>query len=387
MERRKIYLDNAATTPVNERVYDAISDYYRKNFYNPSANYTPAYNIAKEIERTRKTLATYIGCKPEEIFFTSGASESNSWAIQGWLRSHSAGYVVTTNIEHHSIMAISEDPYYESNICVIGVDDDGILHEANLQTVLEEVRGWGVQPDDILVAIQTANNEIGTIQPIYDLARITKNFGAHFFTDATQAFAGIDMEKFLVSSNIDMMSMSGHKIGAPKGVGFLYKSKDIELPPLIYGTQNYGLRGGTENVPAIIAMYYALQHIDIVKSRFCNVEQARDKLFEELNKITPIKMNGSKEHRLPNNLNITFEKEIIGTTIMAVLSALDVYISVGSACNAQTSEPSHVLTAIGLSEDEALRTIRITLPDDANIESVSPIAYRFKTAIELLLRE
>lgn len=384
MKEKEFYLDAAATTPVIDKALDKMMPYFQEYYYNASSAYTPSFHVDRDVELVRESIAKYMGCFPEEVFFTSGASESNSWAIQGWIRKHPNGRVITTDIEHHSILAIAEDPFYARYIDVIPVEKDGYvslgaIYDAINNALLDDDN---METQDILVAVQSANSEIGTVQGIYELAEGVKAWGAHFFTDATQMFPCFDMQ-YGFSKNIDMMSMSGHKIGAPKGIGILFKKRNIDLAPLIYGTQNYGKRGGTENVPYIIALGEAFRVIS--SSLRWSIAYARDKLLEELKKITPVKVNGDKLSRLPNNINITFEDEkIIGNGLVLVLGAMGVYVSVGSACSAQSPEPSHVLKAIGLSDEEALRTIRITLPHDFKEEDIPEVVDRFKTAIDLV---
>ena len=381
---KEFYLDAGATTPVTDKALDKMMPYFQEYFYNASSAYTPSFHVDRDVELVRENIAKYMGCFPEEVFFTSGASEANSWAIQGWIRKHPNGRVITTNIEHHSILAMTEDPPFtrRTDFDVMPVDKNGYISLRTIYDSINKALLDDVDMEDILVAVQSANSEIGTVQSIYELAEGVRAWGAHFFTDATQMFPCFDMQ-YGFSKNIDMMSMSGHKIGAPKGIGILFMKKGIDLPPLIYGTQNYGKRGGTENVPYIIALGEAFREISS-KPRW-TIADTRDKLLEELKKITPVKVNGDKLSRLPNNINITFEDEkIIGNGLVLVLGAMEVYISVGSACSAQSPEPSHVLKAIGLSNEEALRTIRITLPHDFKEEDIPEVVDRFKTAIDLV---
>ena len=380
---KEFYLDAGATTPVIDTAFDKMLPYFQQNYYNPSSAYTPSFHVNKDVESVREYIAKYMGCLPKEVFFTSGASEANSWAIQGWIRKHPNGRVITTNIEHHSILAMTEEPLFtrRTDFDVIPVNEDGIIMLDAVYDAIDRALLDDVEMEDILVAIQSANSEIGTVQPIYELAEGVRAWGAHFFTDATQMFPCFDME-YGFSKNIDMMSMSGHKIGTPKGIGCLFVKKDIDLPPLIYGTQNYGKRGGTENVPYIIALGEAFR--DISSKPRWTIADTRNKLLEELKKITPVKENGGYE-KLSNNINITFEDDkIIGQGLVLVLGAMGVYISVGSACSAQSPEPSHVLKAIGLSDEEALRTIRISLPYDFDEKDIPEVVGRFKTAIDLV---
>ena len=370
--------DSAATTPVKKEVLEAMMPYFSDQYYNPSSRY--AFDVAMDISRIRFKIATFLGCLTEEIYFTSGASESNSWAIQGWMRAHKDGVVLTTSIEHNSIMALAED-YGDSRITVMPVDQDGILSVATLEKTIDSTRYQHTHAD-ILVAVQYANNEIGTIQDIEGLSKTAKLRGCDFFTDATQAFPSIPMGGCLTNPFIDMLSMSGHKIGAPKGIGLLYIGKHVEIKPLIYGSQNRKMRGGTENVPGIIGLGTAFDSLDTIP--FKGISEKRDRLLEAIQKITPVKVNGSREHRLANNLNITFEHFIMGETMAALLRALNVYISLGSACNAQDFSASHVLSAIGLSEEDALRTIRITLPEDITDADIDSAILSITLALSIL---
>lgn len=378
------YLDVGATTRVKPEYKNIIDTYLYDDFYNPSANYTPAFDISKSVADSRFEIAKYIGCKSEEIYFTSGASESNSWAFQGWLRKHPRGVIITSAIEHHSIMAMVEDEYFEDKIWVIPVNSEGVVNPTTIDEAIKKAKDAG--RDGILVAIQYANNEIGTIQDIAEISRVAHAGGAKLFTDATQAFSCLDMNDCISKNNIDMLSMSGHKICCPKGIGFLYVKEDVDIPPLIYGSQNFGKRGGTENVAGIITLGLAFHNFRLFGTEIDDVQEQRNILFNAINGITPVKMNGSKEMRLPNNLNVTFQERIIGLTVTSVLSALGVYISVGSACTAQSSEPSHVLKAIGLTDDEASRTIRITLPKNLTNNELNDAIGKFKIALELLLK-
>lgn len=379
------YLDMAATTPVTKEVMEAMQPYFSEEFYNPSAGYTPSFEVSKRIEEAKERISYYLSCDKDRIFFTSGASESNSWAFQGWLRLHPNGVIITTNIEHASIMRIAHDPYYSDKIIIMPVSHDGTLSPEMLDKQIDYAIGCKIAPKDILVAVQYANNEIGTIQDIETLSKIAHDRKATFFTDATQAFAdGNSRNLFSRAPHIDMLSMSGHKIGAAKGVGILYST--VDLPPLIYGSQNNGMRGGTENVAGIIGLGAAFRELLFNQNRKALTE-TRDNILTELNNITPVKINGViGNNRLPNNINVTFEKPIIGTTLMSVLSALGVYISVGSACSARESGTSHVLQAIGLTEEEALRTIRITIPERMKPVNVEDVILKFNIAIDLLLK-
>lgn len=377
------YLDAAATTPVEKSVLTSMLPYFRLRFHNPSANYTPADDISNTVEQIRREIAIYIGCQPSEVYFTSGASESNSWAIQGWIKSHPKGRVITTNIEHDSILKMVEDPFLKPYFRVIPVDKYGYVYFESVLKEMQNATKEGVEREDILVAIQYANNEIGTIQKINFLSYGVKSYGANFFTDATQYFpegAYALCSGFL--NNIDMMSMSGHKIGAPKGIGLLIVRDRIKISPLIYGTQNFGMRGGTENVPYIVALGEAIRLL--AGDHRSQIPYIRSELLLKLGEVTPIRENGGMNH-LGNNINITFlDEDISGQNMVNILSAIGVYISMGSACSAHDDEPSHVLKAIGLTDDEINRTIRITIPHDFKEENIPYVVAQFKKAIDLI---
>lgn len=377
------YLDAAATTPVKKSVLDSMIPYFSNKFYNPSANYTPADDISDTVEKIRREIAIYIGCQPSEVYFTSGASESNSWAIQGWIKSHPKGRVITTNIEHDSILKMVEDPFLKPYFRMIPVDEYGYVYFEPILKEIEIAIKEGVEREDILVAVQYANNEIGTIQYISLLSDGVKKYGANFFTDATQYLPeGGYALCYSFLNNIDMMSMSGHKIGAPKGIGLLIVRDRIKISPLIYGTQNFGMRGGTENVPYIVALGEAFRLL--AGSNRDQISYTRRELLRKIGEITPIKENGGMNH-LGNNINITFlDEDISGQNMVNILSAIGVYISMGSACSAHDDEPSHVLKAIGLTDEEISRTIRITIPHDFKDKDIPDVVAQFKKAIDLI---
>lgn len=368
-----LYLDNAATTPVHPRIYRVMQPYFLNYYYNPSSLYSGARRIKGDIIKARTTIADFINADSSEIYFTSGGSESNCWAIQGFAKAHDGipTIVIKSAIEHHSINACceAEDKIHNIVAETIPVDSKGFVDITALEN---KIVSWQDQTQNtlpILVTIQLANNEIGTIQDIKTIAKIVHWHGAYLHCDATQAFGHIPID--VKDLDIDMMTASGHKIQAPKGIGLLYIKKGIEIKPLIYGTQENGMRGGTENVPYIIGFAEAVRLRKAeMQTNYTNQLKLRNYLWQQLRDRFSCTLNGSENNRLANNINVTFPQNITGEALIYLLDTAGYYISSGSACNSRTNEPSHVLKAIGLSERDILRTIRITLPESSAILDV-----------------
>ena len=361
-----IYLDNAATTPVRQEVVEAMIPYFTDKWYNPSSLYSKSKAVKEDIEKARKTIADFINAKNNEIYFTSGGSEANSWAIQGFAN-NSPLIVLTSNLEHHSIIACCENNRYII-LKKINVNNEGFIDVSHLEYMLKECE-QKIPP--ILVTIQLANNEIGTIQDIKNISNLVHKYNGFIHCDATQAFGHLPID--VKDLNVDMLTASGHKIGAPKGIGFLYIKDGIDIKPIVYGTQERNKRGGTENVPYIIGLAKAVECCDIsLESRETQLKIRN--YFIRCLCILGCKINGSDIYKLPNNINVTFPHNITGEALIYLLDTAGIYISSGSACNTYTNQPSHVLQAIGLSESEIMRTIRITLPDISNYDN-SLISY------------
>lgn len=365
-----IYLDSAATTQVKQEVIDAMMPYFGERFYNPSSLYGPSIDVANDVYKARETVGKFIGARPEEIYFTSGGSESNCWAIQGFMKNSidfgETPLVITSKVEHKSIIeCVNSFSSYARKF--INVNKDGFVDLEELNNILEE----SYQHRAIIVSIQFANNEIGTIQNIKKISDLVHRYGGIFHTDAVQAFGHVPID--VNDLGIDLMSCSGHKIGAPKGIGFLFKKKGIRLNPLIYGSQMDGLRGGTENVPYIIGMAKAVELCtNKIKPDSIWVQmKARDYLIDFLITSFGCVLNGSRDKRLPTNINVTFPQNITGEELIYRLDMEGVYISAGSACNASSHKPSYVLEAIGVSEQGAKKSIRISLPDICDFDIVS----------------
>jgi len=383
--KEELYLDNAATVkPVYpENMIHIISEYLKENWYNPSSKYSKGQNIRKLIENARQTTADFIGANKDEIYFTSGASESNSWAIQGFVKQCEIdGYtpiIITSYMEHSSILKTVEAMKLYSAVFYVKNDEFGFVDHKDLENILIKCTNQKSKVK-ILVSIMASNNEIGTIQNILVLCQIAHRYNAIFHTDATQL-----LHYKLFSNgwlNVDMLSASAQKIGGLKGNGFLYIKNGIKIQPLIYGEQENGLRGGTENVLGILAIELAIKGNDYNYTG--EIDRRRDYLIKRLNENFDCKINGSIIKRLPNNVNVTFNYNITGEALIYILDMDNIYISAGSACNSSSNEPSHVLKAIGLTDEEASRTIRISLPDDITIEKIDYFIDRLEKAIKLL---
>lgn len=372
-----IYLDDAATSKVDSRTADVVHTYMTSYFGNPSASYHISSRPFDAIHQTRKLIKEMLHAFDNDlVVFTSGGSESNSWAIQGWAKEMYCSddtypiTVITSCIEHVSVLEcvkdirrcgmIDTDPY------LISVDQDGFVNLDELEQVLMRLGCCHK-----LVSIQFANNEIGTIQHIKDIANLVHRYDGIFHTDAVQAFGHIPID--VQELGIDLLSASGHKIGAPKGVGFLYIRHGVKITPLIYGKQNDGLRGGTENVPGIVGLYTAAKQCIADQDYVIRMTILRNNFLSML-KPLKIMINGSLEERLPNNLNITFVDDVYAESMVYMLDCCGVYIGTGSACNSHSISTSHVLRAIGLCDLDAMKTIRLTLPRDITMEELETVA-------------
>ena len=381
-----IYLDAAATTKPEPKVIKAMMPYLEDNWFNPSSLYRSVTSPKQMIVNTRSLILQFLNAKyTDKVYFTSCGSESNCWAIQGfisyWLYHNKSPVIITSKIEHKSILSCIETvvPYY----CFINVDDEGFIDTNELESALK--RYSKIFPErKILVSVQFANNEIGTIQKIKEISKMVHMYGGYFHTDAVQAFGHtpIDVQEL----GIDMLSASGHKIGTPKGIGILYKKNNISINPIIFGTQMDGMRGGTENVPYIAGLAEAIniRKEYLLSNKILYVKDMRDYMIKQLKEKFDCKINGSLSHRLFNNINVSFKQNITGEALIYLLDMCDIYISAGSACNSHSTVPSYVLKAIGLSDDEAMKTIRITLPDDITMEQIDKVICELEKQIKLI---
>lgn len=361
-----IYLDHASTTPVREEVLTAMLPYFCERFGNPSSLYPLGQEASDAVEAARGTLAHVLNAQPREIFFTSGGTESDNWAIKGFARAHASKgkHIITTAIEHHAVLHACEALEREGfTVTYLPVDEYGLVSAAAFEAA--------IQPDTILASVMFANNEIGTIEPISELAQIAHAAGVVFHTDAVQAFCHepIDVEEL----GVDMFSASSHKIYGPKGVGLLYVRRGIKLQNLLDGgQQEHGKRGSTENVAGIVGFAEAarLAQTDLVSEHARQLALRDHAIKRILAEIPSAKLNGSWEHRLANNVNFSFEF-IEGEGMLLQLAAQGICASSGSACTSGSLDPSHVLLAIGLPHEIAHGSLRMTIgrsTSQANID-------------------
>lgn len=352
-----IYLDWAATAPVCDAAKKAIIEHL-DDFGNPSSNHELGRQARVLIEDARERIAKCINAEPEEIYFVSGGSEANTWVVNNLT-------CIASNIEHHSIDADYYFPVeYETGLAPIDIYD--------------RVNYWVTD----VVSCMYVNNEIGVIQPIKEVAEAVHNKKMWFYTDAVQALPHIKID--VKNLDCDLLSASGHKFGAPKGVGFLYiKKNGPELERLIVGgRQESGLRGGTENVLGIIAMASALEDaVEHMEERNVHIKYLRDKLLDKLLQIPGSYLNGSLENRVSSNINIRFSG-VSGAKLVTLCSLYGVYISSGSACNEGVATPSHVLKAIGLTDEEALSSVRITIGHTNTEEEIEQAANIITSLVE-----
>ncbi len=367
---KPIYLDAAATDGYKDSddvVVDTIANAMKNYWRNPSSLY--ASDVKETVDKCRANIASFINADSDEIIFTSGASESNNMAIRGfvdnvWTSRYKTTIVISTKIEHKSIIETIKSKSLVSYVRYCDTDKFGSVDYNKLENMLSEHVG---QP--ILVSIGMANNEIGTIQDILNISNLVHRYNGVLHVDATQAFGHIPIN--VKEFGIDMMSASGHKISPVlKGIGFLYKKRDINIKPLIYGSQENGLRGGTENTFGIIGLSKAVELCDISKENVNEMCKKRDYFIRLLKSKFGCKLNGCNNSRLPNNINVTFKQNITGESLLYTLDMSGIAIGVGSACNSHSIEPSYVLKAIGLSDEDAMRTIRISLPNDITYENI-----------------
>lgn len=377
-----IYLDSAATAKysnIDDIIVNAMVTAMKDSWMNPSSLY--AINVKNKIDKCRENIAKFINAKSEEVYFTSGSSESNNWAIRGWVDSmliNQLGmiHVITTPIEHKSILKTIENDALGAIVHYCNVDKYGFVDYESLESLLNRYKNRS-----ILVSINMANNEIGTIQSVRLLSDLVHKYNGVIHIDATQALGHIPIN--VKELDVDMMSCSGHKISSVlRGIGFLYKRNGINISPLIYGTQENGLRGGTENTYGIIGLSKAIEYCCLNDERkMCN---KRNYFVDLLKNKFNCKLNGHSAYRLPNNINVTFPQNITGESLLYMLDMCDVKISVGSACNSNSIEPSNVLKAIGLSDEEAMRTVRFTLPEGITYEEIDKVIDEIDKCIKLI---
>ena len=376
---RVIYADNAATTRVSKRVLDAMMPYFAENYGNASSIYSIGRNAKKALEDARERIAKVLGAEPSEIYFTSGGSESDNWAIRGTaerLGAKGKKHIVTSAFEHHAVLHVCE--YLEKNgyeVTYVPVNANGIINP-------EDVRK-AIRPDTALVTIMYANNEIGTIQPIGEIAKICHEAGVLFHTDAVQAIGNVPIN--VKEQGIDMLSLSGHKIHAQKGIGVLYIKKGILIPNLIFGGgQERGKRAGTENIPAIVGLAEAMEAaVENIPAKVEKVSKMRDRLIDGILKIPRTRLNGDREKHLCGNVNVSIEG-IEGESLLLMLDMKGICASSGSACTSGSLDPSHVLLALGLKHEVAHGSLRLSLSEENTDEEIDYILEVIPQIVEKL---
>ena len=363
-----VYADNAATTSVSKTAVYAMMPYLTTLYGNPSSLYGFAQEAKEALEAARKTVADIIGAEPREIYFTSGGSEADNQAIVSMAKFGAIKgkkHLISTKFEHHAVLhTLKQLEKQGFEVTLLDVHEDGVVRLEDVENAIRE--------DTALVTIMFANNEIGTVQPIKEIGELCRAKKIPFHTDAVQAAGHMPLN--VVDMNIDLLSMSGHKFHAPKGVGVLYAKRGLPLFNIIEGgAQERGKRAGTENIPGIVALAAALKEsVDNMEENTAKIIPMRDKLFAELSKIPHSKINGSLEHHVPGTVNMCFEG-IEGESLLLLLDAKGVCASSGSACTSGSLDPSHVLLSLGLPHEVAHGSLRLSIGEYNTMEEIDHI--------------
>ncbi len=374
-----VYVDNAATTAISPEVLDTMLPFLAENYGNPSSLYTLGATSAAAIDTARAQVAKAIGALDREIFFTGCGTESDNWAIKSMaymLKKKGKNHIITSKFEHHAVLHVCEALQKDGfEITYLDVYENGVIRPEDVKASIKDTTA--------LVSIMYANNEIGTIQPISEIGAICKEHGVLFHTDAVQAIGWVDID--VKAQNIDLLSLSGHKLHAPKGVGALYARKGLVLQNLLHGgAQEKGKRGGTENVASIVALGKAIEiACSDIKARTSKVQALRDRLIEGVLKIERSRLNGDKEKRLAGNANFCFEG-IEGESLLLLLDFKGICASSGSACTSGSLDPSHVLLSIGLPHAIAHGSLRISFSDENTVDDVDYILKELPPIIDRL---
>lgn len=378
MEKR-IYVDHSATTPVRREVLDAMIPYFTENFGNASTVYAEGREAKKAINLAREQVAKAIGADVKEIFFTGSGTEADNWAIRGVAKANKdkGNHIITSAVEHHAVLHTCQELEKEGfEVTYLPVDEFGMVSAEDVKNAIKDTT--------ILVTIMMANNEIGTIMPIEEIGKITKEAGVIFHTDAVQAIGMVEID--VNKMNIDLLSMTGHKFYGPKGSGALFVRKGVKVAPFITGgAQERSKRAGTENVAAIVGLGKAIELATAdIASHTENLVAMRDKYIERiLNEIPYTRLNGHRTQRLAGNSNISFEF-IEGESLLLMLDMQGISASSGSACTSGSLDPSHVLLAIGLKHEIAHGSLRVSFGDCNTMEDVDRIVESLKTIVARL---
>ena len=365
---RNVYLDYSATTPVKDEVLQEMIPYFTEKFGNPSSLYDKGLESKAAVTHAREQVAALIGAQPREVFFTAGGTESDNWVVFGTADKlkEKGNHIITTKVEHHAMLhscQFLEKHGYE--VTYLDINKDGLVSPQDLEDAITD--------RTILISIMMVNNEIGTVQPIKELAAVAKKHNILFHTDAVQALGNVPID--VKEMGIDLMSLSSHKIYGPKGSGALYIRRGVQISNYLHGgAQESKRRAGTENLPAIAGMAAAFKAAELAKEHFdehvAHCSSLRNHLVERvLSEIPNTFVNGTMEHRHPGNANITFEY-IEGEAILLLLNQAGISVSTGSACSSASLEPSHVLSALGVPVEMIHGTVRFTIGDMTTLEDV-----------------
>ena len=379
MEKQFVYADNAATTKISPEVLNAMYPYLTEEYGNASSIYSLGRNAKKAIEASREKVAKAIGADPSEIYFTSCGSEADNWALRGTchrLKAKGKKHIITSVFEHHAILHTCQALEKEGfEITYLPVSPLGIVCPDDVKNAIRE--------DTAIVSIMYANNEIGTIQPISEIGAICREKGVIFHTDAVQAVGNVEIN--VKEQNIDLLSLSGHKIHAQKGIGAIYIKKGIVLPNLIFGgAQERNKRAGTENVPAIVGLGTAIEIATAdIKAKNEKVTAMRNRLIDGILKLSHTRLNGDREKRLAGNCNISIEG-VEGESLLLMLDMNGICASSGSACTSGSLDPSHVLLALGLKHEVAHGSLRLSINDETTDDDIDYILEVVPRVVERL---
>lgn len=376
---KNVYMDYSATTPVKKEVLDAMLPYFSEHFGNPSSLYSIAQESKEALEKARGQVASLIGAKANEVFFTAGGSEADNWALEGVADAlkDKGNHIITTKIEHHAILHTAE--YLEKHgidVTYLDVDAEGRVNPVDVEKAITD--------KTVLISIMMVNNEVGTIEPIKEIAEIAHNHGILLHTDAVQALGNVPID--VNDMGIDLMSMSGHKIYGPKGVGALYIRKGTKISNFIHGgAQEMKKRAGTENLAGIVGFGKAAELAkENLESHINRVSELRDYFISEVtSKIPDTIVNGSMEHRHPGNANISFEY-IEGESMLILLDMNGISVSTGSACSSKSLTPSHVLSAMGIPVERIHGTLRFTIGDPTTKEDIDYVIEKLVEIVQKL---
>lgn len=374
-----VYFDNAATTKIYPEVLKEMLPYFSKIYSNPSGIYEFSARAKMATDLSRERIAKLINANPQEIYFTSGGTESDNWALKSLAQAlrKKGNHIITSKIEHHAILNTCK--YLENNgfeVTYLDVDGDGMVNPEQVMDCIKK--------STIIISVMFANNEVGTIQPIKQIGRIAKENRVLFHTDAVQAVGQIPID--VKELNIDLLSASAHKLHGPKGTGCLYISSEVDITPFMHGgSQENKLRAGTLNVPGIVGFGKAAEiALGKMPEKVKYETELRDYLIDSVIKNVPYtKLNGHRSNRLPNNTNFSF-RFIEGESLLIILDTLGICASTGSACSAGSKDPSHVLVAMGKTEDEAHGSLRLTLSDTTTREEVDYVVKSVAESVESL---